>query len=404
MERNLLEREIAALKGAEHFFTYIPWFAAPKIAGPTMYQTKLRGKVTEVSFLRKADLKTKEKINGKEIYYLPNQWIDVLGENGNWFLVEGTAAYMDGRKEKPYLVNNNPATLQGWIKKDWVIYKTPPKLDEEPKPGVTQTDGYTCYVEIDLKITERAYRYFENNVAKTGYAAADPPKMTAIYVPQNFQAAAETDMIIYLHGYLDGTPDFIKTGREVFIPPIQYYLNYSKPPDPRYFNFREIINQLGKNVVFVAPTLGGKSQYGKLVKNFDNYVDQVIWAINDYIYKARNLNGQFKLRNLILAAHSGGGAPMIGIAEQSKSPYVSRIKSYWGFDSWYNDTSRWNRIADNKSISIYAYHYSSDKVPDDRKSTVTVIPPLPPNKAVIRVKGKHFSALPVDFRERVLAL
>src|SRR5215218_1530837 len=119
MERNLLEREIAALQGAEHFFPFrIPWFPAPNPASPTIYQTKLRGKTTEVSFLRKADLKTKEKqSNGKDIYYLPNQWVDILGENGDWFFVEGTAAYMDGRTEKPYLANNNPATIQGWIKK-----------------------------------------------------------------------------------------------------------------------------------------------------------------------------------------------------------------------------------------------------------------------------------------------
>jgi len=405
MERNLLEREIAALQGAEHFFPFrIPWFPAPKPAGPTVYQTKLRGKVTEVSYLRKPDLKEKEKIDGKDIYYLPNQRVDILGENGEWFLVEGTAAYMDGRKEKPY-----PATIQGWIKKAWVIYKIPTKLDEEPKAGTAQTNGYTCYVEIDLKITNRGYRYYDKSgAAQFGTAAADPPKMTAIYIPQNFKPAAETDMIIYLHGWLDGTPDFINLDGtpyknknvKPYIPPIQYYLTYSNPPAPRYFNFRETINQSGKSVVFVAPTLGGLSQYGNLAKNFDNYVDQVIWAINEYIYKARSLNGQFKLRNLIIAAHSGGGTPMIDIAEQSKSTYVSRIKSYWGLDSWVSAASRWNKIADNPAIKIFAYHYSHTNVPDKSKSTVTIIPPPP----VVYVSGKHFSQLPVDFKERVLAM
>jgi hypothetical protein len=409
MERNLLEREIAALRGTENFFAFTPWFATPKIAVPTVFQTKLRGKVTEPSFLRQADLKTREKTNGKYIYYLPNQWVDILGDNGEWFLVEGTAAFMDGRKETPY-----PTTIQGWIKKDWVIYKIPPKLDEEPKAGMAQINGYTCYVEIDLKITDRRYRYYDSSrKAQTGTAAAAPPKMTAIYVPQNFKPADETDMIIYLHGWLDGIPHFINldgtpyknTNVKPYIPPIQYYLNYSSPNTQRYFNFREIINQSGKSVVFVAPTLGGKSQPGKLAENFDNYVDQVIWAINEHIYKARNLNGQFKLRNLILAAHSGGGSPMLGIAEQSKSTYVSRIKSYWGFDSWVSDPSRWNTIANNPAISIYAYHYSHNNVPDRKKSTVSIIPPpLPPNYNVVPQKGKHFIQLPVDFKQRVDAL
>ena len=401
MERNLLEREIAALEGAEHFFTYLPLRAVPKVI---MFPTNLRGKVTEVSFLRQADLKTKEKTNGKDVYYLPNQWIDILGEKGVWFLVEGTAAFMDGRKEKPY-----PGTIKGWIKKDWVIHKIPPKLDEEPKAGTAQTDGYTCYVEIDLKITDRAYRYFDSAGAKTGTAAADPPKMTAIYVPQKFQPNAETDLIIYLHGFLDGTPGILTKGGGRHIPPIQYYLNYVKPPATRYFNFREIINQSGKSVVFVAPTLGGKAQYGNLVNNFDNYVDQVIWAVNEHIYRARNLGGQFKLGNIILAAHSGGGSAMLGIAGQSKSTYARRIKSFWGFDSWYNGSAGWNAIVDDitknkKTVTIYAYKYNSGGVPKEAPAVVFVTAAAK-DRELVKAAGAgvdlHFPLLPFYFEKRV---
>jgi len=373
MERNLLEREINALLESTDFLSGLSGktFSDAEIK---IYPSKFAGKITEQSYLRKEDLKTIQIIDRKKPYYRSNQWVDVLGENGDWFLVEGEAAYLDKSKEKIHSVK-----LQGWIKKSWIVYKTPLKLDEEPKPGAPQTDGYTCYVEIDLGITDKGYRCYSKNPDTQKYetkvctAAAVPPKMTAIYVPQNFQPAAETDLIIYLHGYLDGTPDFIKPGGgKVYIPPIQYYLNYVKQPNTKYFNFREIINQAGKNVLFVAPTLGGKSQSGNLVKNFDNYVDQVIWAINEHIFKARKIQGKLNLRNLILTAHSGGGSPMLKIAQQAASKYVPLIKSYWGFDSWYQGSAPWNLIAtdiskNNRPVTIYAYKYNSAGVPKEDK-------------------------------------
>jgi hypothetical protein len=383
MERNLLEREIAALNSAANSLTNFRSNALTD-AEIELYPTKFPGKLTEQSYLRKEDLKTIQSIDRKKLYYSANQWIDVLGENGDWFLVEGEAAYVEKGKEKIHSVNNSPIKLQGWIKKSWVIYEIPPKLDEEPKAGTPPTDGYTCYVEIDLKIADRGYRcYIRNPVTKNVEtkvctASAVPPKMTAIYVPQKFQPKAETDLIIYLHGYLDGTPDFIKPGGDkVLIPPIKYYLNYVKPPDKRYFNFREIINRLGKNVIFVAPTLGGKSQSGNLVRNFDNYVDQVIWAINEHIFKARRIPGKLNLRNLILTAHSGGGSPMLKIAQLATSKYVPLIKSYWGFDSWYNGSAPWNLIAaeiskNKRPVTIYAYRYNSAGVPTEDKKIVFV--------------------------------
>jgi hypothetical protein len=415
MERNLLEREIAALNSMANSLANLR-SAASTDAEIIMYPSKFAGKITEQSYLRKEDLKTIQIIDRKKLYYPTNQWIDVLGENEDWFLVEGEAAYVEKGKEKIYSVNNTSVKLQGWVKKPWIIYKTPPKLIEEPKPGAPQTDGYTCYVEIDLRIGDKGYRCYSKNPVtqkvetKVCTASAVPPKMTAIYVPQKFQPIAETDLIIYLHGYLDGIPDFIKPGGgKVYIPPIKYYLNYVKPPDKRYFNFREIINRSGKNVIFVAPTLGGKSQSGNLVKNFDNYVDQVIWAINEHIFKARKIKGKLNLRNLILTAHSGGGSPMLKIAQQKTSKYVPLIKSYWGFDSWYQGSEPWNLIANDiaknkKTVTIYAYKYNSNGVPKEDKKIVFVTRAAD-DQGLKNITKKdedlHFPLLPYFFEERM---
>jgi len=415
MERNLLEREINALLESTGFHSGLSGktFSDAEVK---LYPTKFAGKLTEQSYLRNEDLKTIQIIERKKLYYPANQWIDVLGENGDWFLVEGEAAFVDKGKEKIHSVNNTPVKLQGWVKKSWVIYKIPLKLDEEPRPGTPQTAGYTCFVEIDLGIADKGYRCYVKNPdtqkveTKVCTASAVPPKMTAIYVPQNFKPAAETDLIIYLHGYLDGIPDFIKPGGgKVYIPPIQYYLNYVKPPNTKYFNFREIINRSGKNVVFVAPTLGGKSQSGNLVKNFDNYVDQVIWAINEHIFKARKIPGKLNLGNLILTAHSGGGSPMLKIAQQAASKYVALVKSYWGFDSWYQGSAPWDLIANDisknkKSVTICAYRYNSGGVPKEDKKIVFVTRAADDQGLKnITKKGEdlHFPLLPYFFEERM---
>lgn len=299
------------------------------------------------------------------------------------------------------------------------IYQIPSKLDEET------TDGYTCYVAIDLGITNKGYRcYYYDKAAKkykvsVCYTEAPPDKMTAIYIPDHFKAASEIEMIIYLHGYVDGHPGMIpaKTKGKVNSPSIQYYLNYSKE---QYFNFRKIINTSGKNVVFVAPTLGATSQYGSLATNFDNYIDQVISAINEYIFKKRNLEGQFSLGKLIIAAHSGGGTAMLDIAEQSKSTYAKRIKSFWGFDSWYNKRcakyenkeckaykSPWNDIAKNKSFSIYAYHYNSGYYPKgDNKTVFVTNAGADTNLKNLTKKGEsiHFTLLPYYFEKSLSTL
>jgi hypothetical protein len=402
MERNLLEREIAALNSPANFFINLQTEAEIKI-----YPSKFSGKLTEIAYLREEDLKKVQTTSGKKLYFQPNQRVDVLGENGDWFLVEGDAFYKDRNKEKTYSVNNTPVKQKGWIKKSWLIYKIPAKLDEEPNAGNKQTKGYTCYVEIDLNLKASTKNKAwaadrKNNFKPTAWVSDFPEPMTAIFVPDSFKPEAETDLIIYLHGHLKDHPGLIDIGKGKFnSPSIQKYLNYSKKP---YFDFREIINKSKKNIIFVAPTLGPRSQYGNLAKTFDNYIDQVIWAVNQYIFKARQLNGKLNLGNLIIAAHSGGGSPMLSIAEQSKSIYAQRIKSFWGFDSWYQSSNSWSKavrniIKNNQPVTIHAYTAGTAGYPkpDNKTAFVTYAKQEP------KLKGTdlHFTLLPFYFEERL---
>ncbi|MDX1939238.1 MAG: hypothetical protein SFU99_01725 [Saprospiraceae bacterium] len=285
--------------------------------------------------------------------------------------------------------------------------KSLPKLEEE------HINGHTCYVEIDLGLDkEENKKYYcykkdkTNKSIKVGcLTKSAPKKMTAIYVPENFNNTSKTDIIIYLHGHLMAHPGMVKHKgtNEIYSPSIKEYLNYKKKD---YFNFRKIINEANRNVVFVAPTLSPLSKYGSLVEKFDYFIEQVITAINEYIIKARQLQGQFNLGNIIIAAHSGGGTAMLGIAKQKASKYAIRIKEFWGFDSWYNYqkekvsekrfTSWDKKVVENKSI--YAYYFNS-KYPPKASGKVLVEHPYKR-----KLKLDHFTLLPYYFKERLSSL
>ncbi|HEY0458195.1 MAG TPA: hypothetical protein VGC97_03520 [Pyrinomonadaceae bacterium] len=120
MERNLLEREISALFETADFR-----FALSRLPGMdaevVMYfPGEFKGSLKEKSFLREADLKQTQKPGGKKIFIPANQTVSILGENGDWFLVEGRPSYEEKGIEFIYSVNNAPVDLQGWVKKSWV--------------------------------------------------------------------------------------------------------------------------------------------------------------------------------------------------------------------------------------------------------------------------------------------
>src|SRR5215218_3990065 len=84
--------------------------------------------------------------------------------------------------------------------------------------------------------------------------------MTGLFIPPNYRHQAEVDLVLYLHGFKP------KSGLT-----INRYWNTRFFP---YWPLRERLNDSGKNVVLVAPTLGDRSQTGLLIKagGLDNYI------------------------------------------------------------------------------------------------------------------------------------
>ncbi len=227
----------------------------------------------------------------------------------------------------------------------------PRLLNDETKPA-----GYTCYVEIDLGLTNRSDRCYkgvwkeDKTWSCAGYIKTPVEKMTAIYAPSKFNPALPADLIIYLHGYLKDRPGI--DPQRLISPPINKYL--------KYIQLREAIETSGKNSILVVPTIGPLSQAGNLItrRGFDSFCDQVIAAINEYVIKKKGLKGDFSLSCFVIAAHSGGGKPLLSIAGLSGN-YSKRINEFWGIDSWYQSNETWKTFGiKNPQKKIYGCYTS----------------------------------------------
>lgn len=173
--------------------------------------------------------------------------------------------------------------------------------------------------------------------------------MTGIFIPQSFALQKEVDIVLYLHGHKGASP-----GNDVSI---DGYWNGGKV---QHFALREEVNESGRNIIFVAPTLGPLSQVGNLTstKGFDSYLEKVLAALNEHFIK--NLGQKIEgFRNIILSAHSGGGSPMLRIAELKGSVNTSKISECWGFDSVYGDVEkRWVDWAASHPQAKLFFYYS----------------------------------------------
>jgi hypothetical protein len=136
------------------------------------------------------------------------------------------------------------------------------------------------------------------------------PDMTAIFVPDGFSAAGPVDLILYLHGHTSTTS-------------IKDYL--TRRP------YRKIVNESGKNVVFVAPTLGLHSEIGNLASR------QGAFDFLDYVRRFLTEYGPYDdwplLGVVVLAAHSGGGSGMLKLAKTYQGTLA--MPEAWLFDCLY---------------------------------------------------------------------
>lgn len=178
--------------------------------------------------------------------------------------------------------------------------KAVPELTGNPKTETTPGD-LTVYLKINLANGVQA--------------------MTAVYLPDRMKVGSELDVILYLHGH--GGPI-----------PIQRYLTKDKD----FLLREEIAKSDYKGFVFIAPTLGSFSEAGLLNKDGESYLRMVmngIFARVDATYAAGipNFRTVPSVKRIVLAGHSGGGAPMRALASQ---PYINKkVCEVWCFDSTY---------------------------------------------------------------------
>lgn len=302
-----------------------------------------------------------------------------------------------------------PASLENSLDYFWpplapkaaATISAPVKLDEDRKTG------YTAYVEIDLKIpVNPCYKgYFKKDGVSnkkefvcSGAIKGSVQKKTALFAPSHLNVHAPVDVVVYLHGHLGAHPGIKKINHS---PCIKEYLNYS---GARYFQLREAIEAGKRNAVLVAPTLGPRSQYGTIAKQFDAYMENVLAGIREHIIRSKKTGGDFEFGKLIIAAHSGGGSAMLQICA-SNNKYAKKIAEVWGFDSWYNGTSPWENVAKLRpALKIYGYHFNSSYLP--HKPAAKIKRAQKANFFTARVANDapsldHFTLLPYYFKERI---
>jgi hypothetical protein len=130
---------------------------------------------------------------------------------------------------------------------------------------------------------------------------------TGLFATDKNKKTDKIDLVIFLHG--QGQKNVIDY--------------WKKEP----FKLREEANRSTKGFFLAVPYLNDPVAPGTLASDPDSYITAVLKSIGDPD-KAPTLN------NLILAAHSGGGGPMLQIAKGLKT-FDSNLKACWGFDSMY---------------------------------------------------------------------
>ena len=191
--------------------------------------------------------------------------------------------------------------------------------------------------------------------------------MTGIFIPKNYVPRSRVDLILYLHGHK--TTRVCGPGDETSID--RYWRS-------RYWTLREKINESRKNVILVAPTLGPRSQAGRLIEGggLNWYLDQVMASLRRHSLFAQAQQPP-TVGNIILACHSGGGSPMLKLAKiKGGGGYADKIVECWGFDCLYANkpddpekerkqawlAGEWARWASShQDAKLYIYYLGSTK-------------------------------------------
>ena len=84
----------------------------------------------------------------------------------------------------------------------------------------------------------------------------------------------------------------------------------------------------------------------------DAFLDQVMAGIDAHFLTPAGTPGKPTLRNIVLAAHSGGGAAMLTIATNATTGTNNKICEVWGFDCTYGGGGGWLKWTQNPAHAL----------------------------------------------------
>jgi hypothetical protein len=163
------------------------------------------------------------------------------------------------------------------------------------------------------------------------------PNDTGIFFPDKYVPGGTLDLLVYFHGL--PTPCGGQASDKIW----DFWRSST-------FRLREWVNKSGKNVVLVAPRLRGDEGGLHLDMAADEFLKQVVaWIAarvktDPFNWQGTNTSTETKdstgmsIGKLILAAHSGGGSPMLLMARTAK---FAKVRECWGFDSMYGSPDTW---------------------------------------------------------------
>lgn len=220
--------------------------------------------------------------------------------------------------------------------------KTNPKLLSSESLTSTSSDK-TLYLDIDLSIP----------VAKGQAAAAT---LTAVFSPDPAQLGAQVDVLLWFHGHKG------QLNKQINLKgySAQQYLSVDE------FKFREFILTTSKRkFLFVMPTLGDTSKAGVLGEQIqaEAFLQQVLNGVR------ANMNSKVTdIGNIVLAAHSGGGAIMGTVA--GFGGIFNKVREIWGIDCTYGSGSAftaWAKQPGHTLDRLWVFSTGSWDVPEQLK-------------------------------------
>jgi hypothetical protein len=220
-----------------------------------------------------------------------------------------------------------------------VIPRATPAAGAGGGPAPAAPPGMTVPLQIDLCIRD-------------GNGHATAPPMTVVYAPDPKQLGAKVDVLIWFHGHKGGLKNVNLSGISA-----EGYLNVPAL-DLRQF----ILSTKKREFVLVVPTLGEKSEPGLLTQQqqADAFLAQVLNGVR------ANINPNVTaIDNIVLAAHSGGGAIM-GRWAKFGGTLRSNVKEIWCVDCTYGSAGSflsWAKQPGHANDRLWVFSTGSRWVP-----------------------------------------